>query len=351
MDIEKVVEEFTKALKEQIDKINELINAKPDNNYLSRLELGVNQINLQMKDYAKQFAESNIPTAFEEGENITNNNLDKTTTTKGEDVKEDFRNNLVSTDKNIYQINTFTELSNGITKASESVISSVNAIIKAKPNITMANLQSELLNALQVEAEATGTPYNVTYSDGKKVSIESYAKMVGRSSIIESQNVGSFTRAKALGNDLVKCTEFGATCPICAKYEGRVYSISGNNQNYPPLYGTALKPGYSLIHPNCRHEFIPYREEFDTEEDVKKLQEKSNQPFVDDRTESEREAYGKSQWYNTRAREEFKEFDEFRLQAFKDFPYKSIGAFRRAKRANTDTYKKFKQKLTTQQQA
>ena len=47
------------------------------------------------------------------------------------------------------------------------------------------------------------------------------------------------------------------TCEICAKYQGKIYCISGKDKRFPALFETALRSGYALMHPNCRHEFIP----------------------------------------------------------------------------------------------
>lgn len=79
-------------------------------------------------------------------------------------------------------------------------------------------------------------------------------------------------------------------------YQGRVYSISGEDKRFPALYETALKHGYSLIHPNCRHEFIPYFKEFhivkgDFDEDV----EIAKKTFEDNRDIAQRDNYAKWQ--------------------------------------------------------
>lgn len=61
--------------------------------------------------------------------------------------------------------------------------------------------------------------------------------------------------------DLWKISPNGTTCALCAAYEGRVYSKSGTNPDYPPLSaafgkidaagGDDLSNTYLNIHPNC----------------------------------------------------------------------------------------------------
>lgn len=345
MDL-KAVDEYIKSIQDSMAKINGVIASKPDSQYVGRVNYAVNQIGTEMQFKSSEFATNNIVKAFESGEQKTNGILEVNDSAAGENVKQVFAENNVSINKNVYALNTFSELSKATRLVTDSVLRLVNGVIAGNSDLTMFDLQKTLQAELEREALATGTPFNVTYSNGRKVSFESYAKMVARSSMIESFNVGMFSRAEALGNDLVNCTEYGSTCPICGKYEGRVYSVSGKSTKYPPLYGTALKKGYSLIHPNCRHEFIPFNEQFYEDSELKELQKKSNAPFKDDRTERERELYAKGQALNQKLREEQIEYNNFKTQFGDAMPYKTLGAFRRAKRTGSERYNDLKQLIT-----
>lgn len=345
MDL-KAVDDYLKDIKKSVDKLNEVILSKPDNVYLERVNFAVNQIGTELQFKSSEFATKSIPKAFEQGEQETNNNLNVDAGVRGDNVREVFAENAVAVNKGVYALNAFSELSKAAKLVTDNVLSVVNGVIQANPSIRMFDLQKTLQAELEREALATGTPFNVTYANGNKVAFDSYAKMVARSSMLESANVGMFSRAEALGNDLVKCTEYGSTCPICSKYEGRVYSISGKSTKYPPLYGTALKRGYSLIHPNCRHEFIPFKEDFYTNEELNDLQKKSSEPFKDDRTEKQRQLYADGQALNQKLRAEQIEYNNFKTQFGDTMPYKTLGAFRRAKRSDSETYKDLKQLVT-----
>ena len=41
------------------------------------------------------------------------------------------------------------------------------------------------------------------------------------------------------------------TCPICSPLQGRWYSLSPDNKDYPYIYDTAWKSGHKTVHPNC----------------------------------------------------------------------------------------------------
>lgn len=104
--------------------------------------------------------------------------------------------------------------------------------------------------------------------------------------------------AKKFKTDLVVCSFHFGTCSECAKLQGRVYSISGKNSKYPKLPENVLK--YGGFHKGCRHTFLPVVEGcFSMEkysDDRSKLikvdpVKYSNRPFIDDRTEKDKEVY------------------------------------------------------------
>ena len=103
--------------------------------------------------------------------------------------------------------------------------------------------------------------------------------------------------ASELKTDLLIMSVSGSTCPECAKYQGRIYSISGKAKKFPPLPAVVKETG--IIHPGCHHCFFPYihkvtKPNMDYTLSVHPLQNPrygkdivtfSNRPFVDDRTE------------------------------------------------------------------
>lgn len=104
--------------------------------------------------------------------------------------------------------------------------------------------------------------------------------------------------AKQLGTDLVIMDVLGATCPECAKYQGRVYSLSGNSRKYPKLPDFFYSTG--RVHTGCGHTFSSFIDGVDDPRmeytlSVHPLKNKwygrnivafSNRPFVDDRTKA-----------------------------------------------------------------
>lgn len=106
------------------------------------------------------------------------------------------------------------------------------------------------------------------------------------------------TDAKKLGTDLVIMDVLGTTCTECAKYQGRVYSLSGNSKKYPKLPDFFYRTG--RVHPGCGHTFSSFIDGVDDPMmeytlSVHPLKNRSygrnivafsNRPFIDDRTEA-----------------------------------------------------------------
>ena len=92
---------------------------------------------------------------------------------------------------------------------------------------------------------------------GRNWDLSSYAEMCARTVGSHAALQGHIDRQVEVGEDLVKVSTIGTTCPICQRWQGVVLSISGNNPKYHSLE-EAKSAG--LFHPNCKHTlgmFIP----------------------------------------------------------------------------------------------
>lgn len=186
----------------------------------------------------------------------------------------------------------------------------------------------------------------VRYANGTSVPVDKYAAMLARTTRAETENLSMIQQALREGIDLVECDIVSPTCDSCAVYQGRVYSISGNDSRYPALYKTAFKSGYSIIHPNCRHSWSPYHVELYSEEEKRQALERSNRTWKPDgdgrvfqQTEQARAEYSKGQQLMRQWNAEIVEYE--RMKAYyaeqgQEPPYKSLGAFRREVRKSRE---------------
>ena len=232
---------------------------------------------------------------------------------------------------------TYIELHNATKAAGDGFKERVNKTIeqlKKQGNDTVYNVAQ----AVKEDIRKQGL-LNVEYKGGRKVSVSSYAAMAARSARMESANIGAFGRALENGTDYVRCTTIWPTCEICAKYQGKIYCISGRDKRFPTLFKTALRSGYALIHPNCRHEFIPvWLELMDEKELAKAIEQSKISPKADTRSEEERDAYAAWQAEHRQRYNEQQYFDKAKQMLGSAMPYKNIAAFRRSFRAKEGSF-------------
>lgn len=82
-----------------------------------------------------------------------------------------------------------------------------------------------------------------------------YAELVARTKIIEASSQSVIATAVETGSDLVQISSHNTKTPLCAEYEGKIFSISGKDPDFPML--DAEPP----FHPNCMHTMtITFRE-------------------------------------------------------------------------------------------
>lgn len=91
--------------------------------------------------------------------------------------------------------------------------------------------------------------------------IASYNSMVYNTNLTNSVWNETLDNAIETNNDLVYVPGHYGSCPYCAPYEDRIYSITGANAMYP-LLQEAIDGG--LKHPNCKHPIENYNSEVPT---------------------------------------------------------------------------------------
>lgn len=94
---------------------------------------------------------------------------------------------------------------------------------------------------------------------GRNWSLHTYCAMVSRTTSRQAEVLAVLTADPE--QDLYRISSHGTTCAICAPFEGRVYSKSGRNPDYPPLAAAfgkqdpagpdTLANTWLNIHPNC----------------------------------------------------------------------------------------------------
>lgn len=319
-ELQRLLEAFTNA-QQQVQTVLLTTSAGTVQELKIELNKRLDKVALSLTEQTKKWAEKDLKNAYTEGV-----------------VKIDGHN-----DKSLHQSeatisNSYIELSSRVQTATEGAKALINKAIaeaeKSKYGATVGGVRDIIKDTLSKE----NASMVIRYSNGAKMPLDAYASMLARTSRIESSNTGSFDRCKKLGIDLVRCTTMPGCCAYCRMYEGKVYSISGNDPRFPALYKTALQNGYNIMHPNCRHEFIPFVEQMQSPSEMETLIKNSNNFEPPSKDDIVIKKYNQDQATLRQWRNELNEFNSLKATLGNDMPYTTIGSFRRAKRANSPTY-------------
>lgn len=350
----KSVREFEAHYKKIEQDITELLttdgSASTAQELNAKLSQALNAAVSYLANVNKRFTNNELPTAFQEGKDSIKD-PPKVTAKEAAAIleKQGFKYA-----KNGFSRDTYIELQNATQTALKDMQTRVNSIIKDLHKTgqdSVYNVQRAIVKDLEEHG------ITVTYSNGAKQSLHSYAAMAARSARIESTNIGAIGRALQAGTDFVKMTTMPQCCKLCGAYQGKVYSISGKDKRFPALFQTVLRSGYALPHPNCRHEFIPWYEEIEDPEDVEKAIKSSkilydkNGELVDVRYQRDIKGYAAWQAGNRQLNRELLEYEQMKAyyaSKGETPPYTTLGAFRRARRAQSKNYRESRTELESE---
>ena len=190
---------------------------------------------------------------------------------------------------------------------------------------------------------------------GRHWSLHTYATMVTRTTSRQAEVLSVLSADP--DHDLYIISSHGTTCALCAPYEGRVYSRSGTNPDFPPLaaaFGKVdpmgpddLSNTWLNIHPNCLHVIMPWTAAGRTSEEIQKIKDFSNprkNPFtVDPRSQKQIQAYRNKEKARAKWLNDYRQFERFRMTIPDDTP-KTFNTFLKHKLQNDKKYKTWEEK-------
>jgi hypothetical protein len=177
---------------------------------------------------------------------------------------------------------------------------------------------------------------------GRNWGLQDYCNMATRATARQAE-VSAILTADP-DHDLYRIVKLGSTCPICAPLEGRVYSRSGTNPDYPPLasaFGKIdpngsndLSNTYLNIHPNCLHALVKYTTIGKSDAQIQKDKDfsnfKKNPATEDPRSKKQIAAYKEKIRNRQKLLSDYKQHERYRAILGSDVP-KSFEKFRELK--------------------
>lgn len=188
---------------------------------------------------------------------------------------------------------------------------------------------------------------------GRDWSLHTYCTMVSRTTSRQAEVLAVLTADPE--HDLYMISSHGTTCALCAPYEGRVYSRSGTDPDFPPLAAAfgkmdpagpdTLANTWLNIHPNCLHVLVPWTTAGRTPEEIQKIKDFSNprkNPFsVDPRSEKQIKAYRTKEAARRSWLMDYRQFEKYRL-TIPDATPKTFATFQKHKQADDAKYREWK---------
>ena len=152
----------------------------------------------------------------------------------------------------------------------------------------------------------------------------------------------------SINTDYIYCTPHAGSCPECAKYQARVYCISGADPRLPKLPNIVMQTGG--FHKGCLHSFYPFY--IDVVQSIKGADgfdheaiAYSNRPYIDDRSDEDRALYLEKVKNIERRRQLEIDRENYHtlLSLLPDDAPKSFASFRSQKRHNSISYQNLKE--------
>lgn len=236
---------------------------------------------------------------------------------------------------------TMLDLGTAINTAKELAIENIDTILEnvqenIAKGIILGDSSKVVSQAVQQTFAKNGMTSFIT-SDGKELPLDFYAQTVTRTKMRVAHTNGAVNRYTEEGVTLVKIDEHSGTCAVCARYQGKVVSLSDDDSGFPLANRDVPLPPY---HPNCRHTVRPYVIEFHSASDVAQERKKweTFDPYKDVRSQAEQDLYKSEQAIRRKAKQEQREYMAIK-SALGDKAPANIGAYRRMKRAGDEKWK------------
>ncbi len=188
---------------------------------------------------------------------------------------------------------------------------------------------------------------------GRHWSLHTYGSMVLRTTSRQAEALSVLTQNPE--HDLYQISRHGTTCKLCAPLEGRVYSKSGRDPDFPPLsaaFGKMDKSGpdtlensWLNIHPNCLHQLIRWTSMGRSEEELQKIKDFSsfekNPVTHAPRTKKQIDAYRKKSAARARFLRDYRQWERYR-ETLGDSVPKRFETFLKHKAAGDEKYQGWK---------
>lgn len=179
------------------------------------------------------------------------------------------------------QITSISEVRQVLSNSFSSIQNSVNLIVRNYKNANISEITGQLAEDIgkgqilgksrkKISEEVyfnltnkgiTGLTYTTESGQLRNLSLKAYVDSLTRSTLVNSRASAVVSRALENGHDLLKISSHSNPSPMCAKWQGRIVSISGKTPGYGTLSEALFNGDYKrggVLHRFCRHSLTVY---------------------------------------------------------------------------------------------
>lgn len=260
-ELTKIYRAAQKAIKAELDSLDITDFQKSRSEGILRQ---VNQILHGLNSKAHQWSMDVAPYAYRRGFNVAGDELKGLDVTKSLDFGARIHTSAVAILAD--------DIAVDLVFANQSISKNINRFIRVtQQNILQDKEISSLIAQGVVQGETRRTVSNTLLEEfrkrlqdeqfitinGRNFRPDKYAELIARTRTREASSQGTVNTALQYGVDLVQWSVHSQSCPICERLQGKIFSISGSNQDFPQLDNESTPPA----HPNCEHVILPVTEE------------------------------------------------------------------------------------------
>ncbi|MBU1110803.1 phage minor capsid protein [Patescibacteria group bacterium] len=254
-DINKIIKLYKRAYKKIVLEISTATDFGIYNrrSILSQIEIILTKLGADVQD----FLEKEIPNNYK----IGFNQADRQLKSFGVELIGDMQFNLLHQEAIINLIDdTSKAFAGGITGVKRNAEMLLNKAVKEEIKMRMAEgaISGEATKAIRAYINGYLKDQGLASlidKGGRKWTLDRYTDMLIRTKTAEARNRGLINRVVENKYDLVQVSSHPSSCPLCAPWQSKILSLTGNTKGYPTLT-EAEESG--LFHPNCRHAINVY---------------------------------------------------------------------------------------------
>ena len=127
---------------------------------------------------------------------------------------------------------------------------SISAEVFRQTSLTGESRKSVSEKLLEKALKIPG--FEFTDVSGRKWSNKSYFEMLARTELMNAGRASYDDKMAEEGFDVVRLTTSGGSCDKCSKYEGTLFSLTGNT---PGMKSKQDLINDGVFHPNCTHSY------------------------------------------------------------------------------------------------